>query len=527
MSIRLFCYQCGFTAIETKLNKYAKVYKANFLYGALVFVSCAIITILSVNNNSFYDDEIFNISSVTSNDVVSLWRLINATDVHPPGSYLINKLLFALLGSWESVKIFGGILNGAGLAVFAFLAFDNISPKMRWPLAMLLMASGTHIMWGASVRWYAYFNPLFTIALGVILFSGISATKRAIILGLSVTLLFYISYAAFVATPVLLLAHVLREKDNLKRDDIVTLIAVGFVSFLFCLPQLDNFVHIQLSSQGHQTGSFVSAMMQLAITLLVGNGVFPIAVLPAIYGAAVLALILSFALLQPKSRLDWIALTTLTVGTLAMAASGIGIKPRNSVFLLPLMFLIIASSIATLPKSLSRGVIALVALFQIISVTNVVEHRGTLKGSYDTNYNSAISIVSAWKKQCQGDLYVFHHDVVLAYLLDAMSIKNSSPFTGDGDTQFDLSAGDCVVFAKTYRGGFDSGTIASYFETMNAPGLKQQEVKQISDDPSAAAKSWITKEQFPQYLIVLYRYDVTSRVSLPAWNFTKGGHPRN
>lgn len=502
-------------------------FKSKLQYSALIFVSVAIISIISVQNGSFYDDEIYNINSVTENDAASLWRYINAADVHPPGSYLINKLLFALLGSWESVKIFGGILNGLGLAVFAFLAFGKINAAMRWPLALLLMASGTHIMWGASVRWYAYFNPIFTIALGIILFSTISVTKRTLVLGASIILLFYLSYAAFCAAPVLLLAHVSREKWRLKRNDIVLLILVGFVSFLVCLPQLNNLIHVQLLSQAKQTGSFFSALIQVAITLLVGNAVFPIAILPAIYTAAVLALVLFFIFLKPKSQLDWIALAALTVGALAMAASGIGIKPRNSVFLLPLIFLIVSSSIAALPKPLSRGAIALVALFQIAGITNVIEHRGTLKGSFDTNYNSAIATIRAWKKQCRGDVFVFHHDVVFGYLLDASSIKNSSPFSSSKATQFDFTDGDCVIFVKTFHGGFDSGTIASYFQSTQAPGLEPTGIQRISEDPGAAAKSWIAKESFPQYLIVLYRYEVHSKVSLPAWNFTRVGNTAN
>jgi hypothetical protein len=508
----------GIKAMETA-TAYANVFKSKLLYSALIFLSISIVTVLSVNNGSFYDDEIFNISSVPANDVVSLWHLVNAKDVHPPGSYLINKLLFTMLGRWEYVKIFGGILNGFGLTVFALLAFSRISAAMRLPLVILLATSGTFVMWGASVRWYAYFNPIFTIALALILFSSISFTKRTLILGLSVTLLFYISYAAFCAAPVLLVIHILRERENIKRSDIVTVFAVGFVSFILCAPQLITFIQVQLLTQVGQTGSFVSAIAQLAITLLVGNAVFPIATLPTIYAAAIIALMIYFLLFKLKTKLDWIALTALTIGALAMAASGIGVKPRNSVFLLPLMYLIVSSSIATLPKTLSRAAIAFITLFQIMGIVNAAQHRGTLKGSYDTNYSLAIKTITSWNKQCRGNLILFHYDVVFAYMLDALSIKNSSPFNGHENMQLDLDQGDCVVFVKTYHGGFDRGTIASYMQTMNASQLESREVQQFSKDPNAAAKAWIAKEPFPQYLIELYRYDVSSKVSLPAWNF--------
>lgn len=492
---------------------------SRFLYGALIFASVSTLTVLAVRNGSYYDDEIFNINTAGAYDFRSLWNFINSTDVHPPGSYIINKLLFDLFGSWEIVKIVSGLLNAAALAVFGLLAFNHFGSTARWALAILLMLSSTQVLWGASVRWYAYFNPVFATALGIILFSGLSITKRTIILGVSIVLLFYISYAALCAAPALIAAHLVRERSNLGRRDFAALFLAGSISFLICLPQLMIFLRVHMAGEGGQTGSLVNALAQTAITLLIGNSVFPVAIAPLAYAVLVVALGAYFLFWKPKSQLDWAVLTSLAIGVLAMVGTGIGVKPRNSVFLLPLVFLVVASSLESLRPIASRGLIALIAVFQLIGAANVVEHHGTIKGSYDTDFVSAMRTIDGWKKQCKGRFVVFDHDVVLGRLLDDAEITQSSPYGARQQKAFDLVSGDCVAFVKTYRASFKAETLAGAYKVMETAGLRAAEAKEFSKDSNAAAKSWVGHEEFPQYLIQLQLDNVVSPVSLPAWDF--------
>ena len=350
----------------------------------LIFISIAAISVASLSLGYFYDDEMFTIRSVSSNDYVSLSRYINQNDVHPPGSYLIVKFLFDMFGSWEAVKLFSGVLNAFALAVFGFLAFPKVASGARLPLAILLMLSATTVMWGASVRWYAYFNPIFAITLGILLFSSLSLTKRSIILGVACVFLFYLSYAALCAAPVLLLVHLWREKDNLqapryhhpppRRPARARGLRASAPRFRWSDCAAD-----------HQRGSLFGALSQIAITLLVGNAVFPAAVAPALYAALVLGLCAYLLFAKQKSRLDWTVLVALLVGTVAMVATGIAVKPRNSVFLLPLVFLLIASAVDGLPTLFRRATLAAIAIFQLIGVVDVVTHRGTLKSGFDAD----------------------------------------------------------------------------------------------------------------------------------------------
>ncbi len=373
-------------------------------------------------------------------------------------------------------------------------------------------------MWGASLRWYAYFNPIFAIALGVLLFSNISLTKRTALLGIMSVILFYLSYAAFCAVPVLLIVHLLREKENLKQSDIITLLVVGLIALAICAPELRVFFENARANADHQTGGFVSALSQIAITLFVGNAVFPLAIAPGLYAAVVVGLGVYFIFIKAKSKVDWIVFAALIVGTVAMTASGIAIKPRNSVFLLPLLFLIIASTIASLPSVWGRAVLVLVAVFQLIGSANVIEHRDTLKGSFDMDYKSALGAIIEWRRQCKGRLVVFNHDAPLAYLLKIQSIDELSPYTLSLDPDVALSPGDCAVFAKTYHGNLRASVIASFYQAMDAPELNQTDVKQLSEDRNARMKSWVGKEPFPRYMIELRKYDALSDVTLPSWH---------
>jgi hypothetical protein len=145
--------------------------------GVAAFLSIAVV--IAVQRGSFYDDEISNVRQVEGRDIGSIIHTANSTDVHPPGSYVLNALILRLLGSWESVKIAGGCLNALALAVFLFMAFSSLTRGQRLLLAGVLATASTTLLWSASIRWYSYFNPVFTVALGLLLFSTLSRTARS------------------------------------------------------------------------------------------------------------------------------------------------------------------------------------------------------------------------------------------------------------------------------------------------------------------------------------------------------------
>lgn len=479
-----------------------------------------------MRNGTYYDDEIFSIESAEAHTYSSLWRFINATDIHPPGSYLIDKLLFNVLGSWVYVKIFAGLLTAGALAIFGALAYGSLSARGRLALGILLMTSGTQVMWDSSVRWYAYFNPIFAVSLAILLFAGLSLTTRTIVLCVSIAIMFHISYLVLCSAPVLVGVHLLRNRQHFARKDVVILCAAGIVASLLCLPQLRTLLSVQLHLQAvnNQAGSTLTALANTATTMFIGDAVFPIAVLPIIYAILILCIFLNFLIRQKKNKLDWLVISTLAIGILALAATGLGVKPRNSAFLLPLVYFGISIS---LDRIRSRGVYAIIGvmlIFQLVGCFNVVSHRGTIKGSYNTDYRVAMESIEQWVNGCRGRAVVFHHDVVLGYLLKQAEIYQSSPFvSAANDKLVHLSAGDCAVVVKSYRGNYDQATLDRHYAALRTAGLQSISSRNVSYDSNAAAKSRFANEVFPDFLLVMQRSDATTHITLPAWAFGPSG----
>ena len=52
---------------------------------------------MSLGNTYGYDDEFNTINIIESLDFRNMYRYLQSNDIHPPLSYLINKLLFNIL----------------------------------------------------------------------------------------------------------------------------------------------------------------------------------------------------------------------------------------------------------------------------------------------------------------------------------------------------------------------------------------------------------------------------------------------
>lgn len=366
-----------------------------------VALSVGLISILGVLNGAPYDDEIFNISIVGNSDLKAIVRFINAENLHPPGSYVINKLLFEALGSWSAVKIAGGLFNAFGLAFFLDQTVGIIDNRRRVILSFLLATAASMVMWGASVRWYAYFNPIFVITSGVLLFSNLSRTIRTVFLTSSAVLLFYIGYLSIVAVPVLLVLHFGRDLSDLKWRDCSVLVVCGCVAMVLCAPQLDILLHVHFQNCDGQLSNPMAAFIQTMMTLIWGNAVFPIAALPVAFGVVAAVGYGYMALSRRISQLDGVVLAALFVALIAMTLTGVGGRARNSIFLMPLVALTLSSAMMALPSRLTPLAAFVLVAYQLQGIVNVILHQNTIKGSYNSHYYQAIDQIQAWKSICK------------------------------------------------------------------------------------------------------------------------------
>jgi hypothetical protein len=89
-----------------------------------------------------YDNEFTNIVLVEHNKVGAVLHIVNTTDVHPPGSYLINWALFRLLHEWRLVRLvtalFEAVLPPTTIAPLrAALACQTRATMLTRPDALL------------------------------------------------------------------------------------------------------------------------------------------------------------------------------------------------------------------------------------------------------------------------------------------------------------------------------------------------------------------------------------------------------
>lgn len=483
-----------------------------------VIAGVTLMSLLAVTGRGPYDDEITNFHWVQSSDVHTIINVANSQDVHPPGSYVINRLLYQATGSWEHVKAVGGVLNALGLGLFFWLAYKEVPGRQSALLALMLATASTTVLWGASVRWYAYFDPLFAVLAAVALFADGSRAARTVVLGVGSVCLFYLSYAAFCAIPVLLIIHIARDLRDWKRREVAILIGVGAAALLICLPQLVVFIHVHMHNQDSQTGAPLQAVIQTGMTLLLGNSVFPIAPLPLAFGAIVAWVIALLLWRRQTSSVDRLAIGALFAGLLLMAASGVGIKPRNSVYLLPLVYLLVSAAIAALQSRPRIAATAAVTIYQLLGVWDVVAHENTIKQSYNTDYPGIVARVEGWSTMC-ARIVTFNHDPVLTYLLERRGMAQSSPyFSAIQPPTIPIRAGDCVAVVRTYHGIIPADRLERAYRAIGQEKWVRLVSLDIDPDRYHAVKAWLSHDSFPSFYVHVDVLKASEPRSLTSWS---------
>ena len=406
---------------------------------ALVFTGLALLTVLSVRTGTYFDDEIATIRLMEqAGSLRETIALANGGDVHPPLGYVLDWLLLRLTGSWKGVQLIAGIANAAALAGFAGLAARRLERRAWWILIGLSGTAASAVMWGASLRWYAWFNPVFLLCLGLVLWSGRGPRLRLWLAAGGSVLLFHTGYLAVIAAPLLGFAWALRLiRERRPIPWRAAAVACG-AAVVVCLPQAWVLLHVHLANQSDQRGGLAISLIQTATTLLLGNAVQPLSVLAVLMTATMLAALVAVIRRQPRGILPLVGLAAL--GFALLVASGLGYKPRNAVFLALALLPAMAAGLAALPRWPRWAALALVALFQVRGYANVALHEGTAKRSFNTPYPLLVDQVAAWQHRCPA-LVVSHGDPVLGYLLGP-GVRQSGPFAPAAQH---LRNGDCLV----------------------------------------------------------------------------------
>ena len=476
----------------------------------LVALSISVITFLSVAHGTFFDDEIFSIEYMSvARSYVDMIIFFSTHDLHPAGSYVIFRGMFDLLGSWSSVKDAMGVLNGVALGICVWQVYPKLGTATRRLFAAAVATSGTVVLIGDSLRWYALFNPIFFVTLTYVIFSDRRPHIKIALCGISCLILFYLSYLAFIATVVLGVALFCRHYGELTRRDVRVAVIVGVVGICACIPQIYCFVVFTCRMRIDFPRRPVWSLLNVLMTLVIGHAVFPLH-----YAAIVFVVLLAgtgiyYALYGKKGRLDVILIVALTVGALLLSVTGLGgIDRRTAIFLYPFALLLTVLAVVGLPRYARQVSMWAVVLFQLIGAWNVIWHIDTIKSSFNTDYATALNVILEKQANCSGTLIVFDRDPVMTYLLEETKISVSSPFSRLRIST-DMKNGDCVIQVKSNPGNFSEDELKTIDDATAINKLRFVGSRQIGRDPFHKFKHSEIGLPFNEYYLDIMVFSVT------------------
>ena len=478
-----------------------------------VFFGLALLTLLSVRNGTFFDDEIASIQLIGSaRNLREVIALANGSDVHPPLGFALDWLLLRLGLGLKGVQIVAGLANAAGLAAFVALAARALPRRAWWVLVGLAATAASAVLWGASLRWYAWFNPMFLLSLGLVLWSPAGPRSRLAVAALVSIVLFHTGYLAVIAAPLLWLAWLWRQRAEGRIRWRALTFAAG-ATVLACTPQAVVLWTVHLPNQAVQRGSLAASAVQTGTTLILGNAVQPLAPLPIAAGL----LILSALVLAWRQRPILPLATLCALGAVLLAASGLGYKPRNAEFLALALLPVLATGLTALPRRWQPAAFALIALFQLRGYANVALHEGTAKRSFNTPYTLIVERVRQWGADCPA-VVVSHGDPVLAHLLGP-GIRQQGPFAPAGQA---LRPGDCLLVEDGIASA-PSPADRDWIAARDSLPMRIERAASWRDESAFARAAALLGKTITPYAARLEKRRVTAPALLPPYGSPRAG----
>jgi len=354
---------------------------------ALMLALSAALAIATLATRNLYDDELSSLHTITSSprDVV---RLANASDVHPPGMYLLTHFAFSLVPSFRWMNLIPLAVLYAGLAAFAL----TVAPLFRRTSSRLLfLALATlHpqlLLWGTSFRWYSWWTGLALIALVVALQprqpNPTLSQTRAAAIGSLLGALFYLNYITLLLGPALAVAMTVRYRNGVRAALKSALVTVAVFAGVIA-PQALVFLRTHLARSSGQRAEISAAFVRLMQGTFASEAYLPwhpLAVVTAITLASVLLvgfLIRKRANEATDSAPDFLRSMRIftIVFFLLLAISGLGGRPRNGLLLAPCMAAVVAQAAERLSRRTQGAMLAMVVLWSAVGIEHMLTRTG-------------------------------------------------------------------------------------------------------------------------------------------------------
>ena len=472
-----------------------------FLYGftSLIYISTAF-------QSYGFDDEFFNISLVEQHGL-SAFLVTQSIDVHPPLSYLLNALFYEVLGSWAGVRV----ISALTICVAFIYVCENIGKEngqRAAVLTFLLLATNPAILlWGTSIRWYAYFLP-------VLLWLLIKPKNQNYAywakLALGLVILGHIGYIIFLIAPALILIYWFGNDQEFKTKLKYLLISMVCVAIV-CLPQLLIFFNTHFPNRDSQIGSIFSSVAGVFISQFSNQGVFPISIAGLMGATGVLICVYSALTSQPLRSISHNYRFISYALFIALAVlSGISSKFRNLVIATPLQafWLGTTSQNDGIKKVYYLG-LSLVLASNLWGVFNVYRHQDTSKNNWNLPVEQVLTYLQSEYHLCNRDAIFFVHDPKLSYHLEGNALNSVGPYLRNGIELNDSY--QCVFVIRTFQGSIPNGDYERMLHDIENLNFSDKIIVNIQEDPFYAYKVKLDI-RYPRHAVTIIKLENVNNV---------------
>ena len=520
--------------INQKYNK-PSVLRLKIIF--LFFVSTLLTIYIFIASNSFgFDDEFNTINIIESLNFSSMYRYLQSNDIHPPLSYIFDKLLFNIFQDWSIVRVFLSIVVVASITNLAYKFFEDLNIRSIC-LLIFLGFDPNILIWGTSIRWYTYY---LIILCWFLIIPRRNTNWFYIKQLLGFLLLGHIGYITFLLFVPLFIYYNLNPiknyKNNFSKLVITYLILLTLYSY-----QLYIFLTIHVQSdpaKGNYNFPLTKNLIGFISGVFSNQGVMPFS-LAGILSIFSFVFILYFHLKESIKIKRLIDLTQIYfISLLLFFVSGVGGFIRIFVILSPFKALLITNLRDN--KFLYKLLCSILLLTQLQGFFNFIYNKGTTKSYWNIPHKTIFTELKKENAKCNDNLIIFHHDMALSFhlnregLISISPFENIIPYSGDKnilntspysnnnkiDEIINSQSNECVALVDTFRGhsGLSYDFKRKLMEAVNH--LKYQSLRTINFGKNNDTKiNRIISKDYPDFRAKLYFFkNVGSLEKMIIWS---------
>lgn len=439
-------------------------------------------------NSYGWDDEFFNLEHLEQCE--SLLQVIthfNNIDLHPVGQYVMNYLLYAVLGSWQSVRAAGALIVALSLWLYWYFTRRQ---KLSY---ILLCLNPSMLLWCTGLRWYTYIIPL-ACGLGLVMHKSsdnISGTKRItfwVCYFVLCVLMFHVAYCSIIMILASFFCILYTRREHL-RSEAKIILTLTVISSLLISYQAYAFLTVHYPTGRGKLVSMLMPFISAGQNYLCGSAVVPVSLSGILFISAGMVIFIAY-IMNIRSVMKECTSKYFVLSYLANIILKTGVGARYYTVINPQQADFMNEAYSCIRNRRIRiSVLCLYFAGSILGLFSVITHTDTAKASWNTPYESIIAYIT--NADPQKELLTITSNPVLCWHMKELG------YNAIDLNKHELPKDEGMIFAvKTFRGTLNpkrNDEYVSFIETHEA-----KEHKFFGYDKYAGFKRRIDKA-YPDY----------------------------